>query len=670
MADTVITSDIYSISESVDTLMKNYMNNVDTDVLVLGMYGYLNENLSKNLQNSILMAAEWANEYLPITAKFDKTILTNAILYDIENINAIPATIDIMVGFVEKDLKSQMVNGKFTLSKDCKLYIGDYEYHLDYDIIISSEEIAGEGTVYTSMYNMDRTNSLSDIDTPYITISPIRLIQDNDTFIFITCIARQLSIESSYQKIISNNILENKTVDFNFTSQMAGFIVKIINSDSSIDYLEAIYEGMPDSNNKYCYYNYLDEDTIRIKFDTDSYDPELNSTVQIDLITTTGTDGNFLYTADCLNVLDCESINYNNLSVMIKPISASRNGYNKKSIKELQQILPKEILARGSIINNKDLQNFFNNIDADNRLVFDKKIDNQIQRLYYAYLLAKDSNDNIIPTNTLDIQVDESEISLSDNNRYIISPGTSIVYNKDSSYAIVSKNDLSNEENNFIYSSPFIISINKNPLSVSYYLDVINNDYRLKFDYINQNSFLQFVAANLNCKRIYLEGSTYKITTTITQNVNIDKNLITIDANGEILTCNIKPILVLKVNNNNAYYVEGKIVSYNSSVYSYGVEFELDSDSTLDVNNNIKIQDVFTANSTTKTDIYLPDTIDTSIYIYTKFDQVYGKNDENIVPGIEDYSLCNIYSTISGIALFYNYSSNIRSNISISGTRD
>lgn len=666
MANEIISADTYNISDTINKLQKRFIDNVDSDTLMLGIFGYMNEINTNNLQNSIMMAAEWGNEILPIKAKFEKTILTNAITYNIKNINAIPSTMRVMIGFIEKELKSQMVNNKFVLSKECSFMVGDYEFHLDYDLIIASDEIAKEGTVYTCRYDIQRENPLSDITSPYLDVPPIRMQQNNDTFIFITCNIRQISTEKIYKKIISNNILENKTVDFNINEDMASFDVIIINADGSKVYLEPIYEGMPDSTKQFCYYNYLDSNTIRIKFYTDSYDPPLNSTIEIDVHSTKGKDGNIDYRDDCIQTLSAEDKDYSNISVLIKPIEPAINGYDKKTIEQLKQMIPKEMLARGSIINTKDIQNFFNNIDAENRLMFFKQRDNQIERLYYAYLLAKDEDNNIIPTNTLDVMITEDLFSSTENDRFTIAPGTPIVYDG-GKYANVRSEVNTSSKSKFIYASPFIIVVNKQPLSVSYYLDIIDTNYTLKYDYINQDSFVQFIATTLNCKKVYVESNKYKITTKITQNVNVDKLLVETDENGNIIKCNLKPVLVFKTDNKNSYYIEGKVLSYDRTTFSYNVEFILDADSTLNGNNHMRIKDVFLSGTDTKVNMYLPDSINTSLYIYAKFDKSYGNNDGGMIPNMEDYTLCNRYSTIEGVHLFYNYSNIIKSTVTITG---
>ncbi|MGL5749293.1 MAG: hypothetical protein ACRCXT_02110, partial [Paraclostridium sp.] len=378
------TPDIYKISNFVKDIQKKYNDDVDNETLSMGMYGFMNEVFSSSIQNSIIMASEWGNEAFPIRSKFEKSILTNAVTYNISNINAIPARMTVMIGLVEKELINAMGDtDKFILDKDIPLVIGDYEFHLDYDIIIIKNTLKDGNNVYSASYDINHINGISDVVNPYLQ-TPTKLIVNHSSFIFISCDIRQVSHNTIYKKIISNNILENKTIDFEFTDQLADFTVRVKNGNEYI-YLTPVFEGMPPNNiDKYCFYNYLDSHTIRIKFDKTSFEPKLNANIEILIQSTLGSDGNFMYKEDTRVSLKSDKYKYSNINILIKTITDSTYGLNRKSIKDLQAIIPKEILSRGNITNNKDLENYFNMIDT-NRLLFYRRRDNQFERLYYAY---------------------------------------------------------------------------------------------------------------------------------------------------------------------------------------------------------------------------------------------------------------------------------------------
>lgn len=659
--------DIYKISDTVNDIQKKFMEDIPDDTLAMGMYGYMNEIFSNNLQNAIIMASEWGNEAFPIRAKFEKSIITNAITYNIEDINAIPAKMDVMIGFIEKELTYQMTNNIFTLDKNCKFTIGEFEFHIDYDIVISKDTLNNE-TIYAAMYDIGRINPLSDITNPYLA-PPVLLNMNNDKFVFINCTIRQVEVTNIYKKVISNNILDNKTFDFEFDSQLATFDIFVKEGNKS-QYLTPIFEGMPhNGQEKYCFYNFLDSNTIRVRFDRNSYEPKLNCDIEIVLKTTQGSNGVFKYSEDIINGLESDRFNYGNLIVLVKPVTNSEYGIDKKSIKDLKQIIPKEILSRGNITNNKDIENYFNTID-DNRLLFYRRRDNQFERLYYAYMLVKDESNNIIPTNTVNLIVTEDDFNAKKDDRYMLNPGNILEYTGDGIVNV--NNDLKNqniyelEDKGFIYSCPYLCVVNRNPLSVSYYLNILNDMYYFRFSYINKNSTLQFISTSLNCSKPYLESNKYTLTMDAMQNMNLDKELVEIDKNGHIVSSKIKPILIIHADNDYNYYVYGKVIGFDDSMFKYKVQFELETDNTIDYKNRIKIDNIFIGGSDVQSYVYLNGEIKATICMLVEFDEEYGRDDiDEVVPGLEGYTLCNKYDVPSKISLFYNYSNIIKSTVNV-----
>ena len=207
---TELLPDIYKISETVNEIQTKFMEDVDQDTLTMSTFGYMNSMFSNVLQNAIIMASEWGNEAFPIRAKFEKSIITNAITYNIEDINAIPARMEVMIGFIQEELDAQMTNNVFTLDKECKFTIGDFEFHLDYDMIITKDTINNE-TVYAARYDIDRLNPLSDVTNPYLA-PPVLLNLNNDSFVFINCTIRQIEFKKIYSKIISTFLLKRRFI--------------------------------------------------------------------------------------------------------------------------------------------------------------------------------------------------------------------------------------------------------------------------------------------------------------------------------------------------------------------------------------------------------------------------------------------------------------------------
>ena len=99
-----ISTDIYSIVDSLNKLKARYIDDVNETTLSLGIFGFIGDTEAKKIQSSIIMAGELGNEMFPARAKLNKNVLAHAIYCNIEGINAIPATLTVDIGVKESDL--------------------------------------------------------------------------------------------------------------------------------------------------------------------------------------------------------------------------------------------------------------------------------------------------------------------------------------------------------------------------------------------------------------------------------------------------------------------------------------------------------------------------------------------------------------------------------------
>ncbi|MBR1988674.1 MAG: isopeptide-forming domain-containing fimbrial protein [Clostridia bacterium] len=408
MAKKVINSDIYNISGLVDDVKKEYLPDETDSTLAISTYGYIGAIESKRLQTQIQMTSELANEAFPSRARLERNIITHAIMYNIEGINASPSILNALFFIRQIDINDSVdADGIFILDRECPIYLEDYEFHLEYDIILKRTTISGNENVYTAQYDISRENPISNVTNPYLT-SPVVSYIDDEPYIVLSVILRQVHHQEEYSKLVTSNVIDNKTINFTFEDQLAYFEVKVNESDDEV-YLTPVFEGsgVPDDVALYCWYQYIDTHTIRVRFDRNSYMPGLNSEIEILIKTCKGAEPNNLSYTDSLFVnFESSKYGYKNLTVLFKSQSDITNGKDRKSKKELQSLLPKEALARGSLTTIKDLNNYFGMLDSDNgRIVIQKKIDNQIERTYYAYLVLKDELGDIVPTNTIDVRV-------------------------------------------------------------------------------------------------------------------------------------------------------------------------------------------------------------------------------------------------------------------------
>ena len=673
----ILSSDIYQINQFLDELKLKHIPADDANSLVLGIFGYLGDVFSTQIQNSIVLSSEWMNEFLPIRARLEKNLLTHAMMAGITDLTAIPSKMEMLLGIREKDLLANMKNDVFILDRDTTINIGTFEFHLEYDVKIFRQK-TNKKDLYVAQYDLiGKNNRLSSTSNPYL-LPPVRTKAGNEDFIFIRAIIRQTEFKEFHKKIISTDEVENKTLEFSFENQLADFILTITNNKgASFDFIP-LYEDSPimEDGNNYCYYSYINSNTVKVRFINSIYIPKINDDITIKIITTKGEKGNFTYKDDILIEPTSTVYQYTNLLILGKPVTEAGLGENKKTIEQLKKIIPRELLSRESITCVKDLYNFFNVLnDRFNRLEFLEKVHNQFERSYYSFLLLKDIN-NVIPTNTINVNLNEEDFSTI-GDRLVLKPGTPLQYDKYlKRNVVINKNTLTSnriklkETEGFLYSSPFTVVVNKDPLVVSHYLTIFDRRYNTLFKYINESSYLQFISTKISWKRdLVVDTNYYKLDIELTQNIDEEFNLVEVDENGFITSSKIKVLAVLYDKNNNPYrYLKSDAIYYDKGAKTYKYRFKIETDDDITRESDIRILNGYDIGTDSIMNGYIgANGCKMAIYILADLGMEYGSKEsiDTIIPGLEGYTLCNMYEVEDGVDFFINFSEIISSKIKV-----
>lgn len=662
---------IYNIQQTINDIAKKYVPNESEETLALGLFGYIEDISSLQIQNDIILTSELGNELWPSRAKYEKNVITHAIIQNIVDINAKPAVIPVYLGFNEEKLDLLFINDKFTIDKEFAFKIGNFDFHLEYDIIIQRVRIANNQYLYSATYNMNRKNNLSKISNPY-TATPYIQLDNGKRTVYIPCQLMQVTHTTVYKKIITSSSIDNKTFEFTFDDQLADFEV-CIQERGTTTYLTPVFDGAGIENNieNYCFYSFIDAKTIRVRFDSASYLPTLNADVEVYIKTTRGAEGNFEYDGLISVSLSSDRFNYKNFSLTMMTGIESKGGEDRKTVEELRRLLPKEALARGSITTDQDLQNYFNTMILDTektRIEVMKKISNDFEkRAYYAYLVLKDEYGNVVPTNTINMEIPKSSFDTNDNRKFVLKPGSYIVYennvghvyDKDSSKL---QELIKDDTHNLIYTVPFMMVVNAEPLYVSYYLAIMNYPAYLSFDYINQNSAVQFISTSIAWTRKFLtEPDVYILDMEISQNVNDRQDIVTFDNEGNVIKSRLKVIMTLYNDDSTEpyRYAIGGVIGKTSNG-KYHVQFKLKSTDLINDYNKIRIEDVYIPNTSAKEYGYFTDHVSAKLYVLyeTINGQEFGRHDlDFIVPGesLKGWSVTNMYTINGGLHFYYNY---------------
>lgn len=651
--DTLLSTDIYEISDFIDNIRQNNITDVSDTASIVGMFGYMNEIFSQTLQNTLIVVSETSNETIPTRAKFSKNVIAHALNYGITKIMSQPAVMTLMIympiSYIESnftELNQTTGKAKFIFDKDVPIFVDKYEFHLDYDIIFTRVKNPNtDKYTYTAIYDLfengttivKQKNPISDISNPYITTLVQQTIDGVDYLAF-SARLHQVSTYTVEKEILTDNDIENKTITFTFEDQLCSFDVDVEENDI-VTHLVPVYSGLIDytvKDNGWFNYEYIDENTIRIIFSRDSYVPGMNAKVTVNIKCSEGSHGNFIYNNNFRTSMRSDKYNdYNGMYILVYPLlnGTSAGGKDKKSIKELKKIIPREVSSRGAIINTTDLQNFFNSInDTSCKLYFDKKRDNPFERLYYAHMLMR-KNNNVYPTNTINLRLKQSDFKGSEgNNNLSINPGTVFYYydhkaDPDNDYATLQPpeyldsnpelpyhttlNANGDEVRVFEYISPFLITIDDDLIS-SYLLTIMKDNKTFAFDSINTDSILQFVATNMDWSRKFIykgddgENHTYDnkytMEMSMAQNNNTDYKLVTYhvddEGNKQFDDIRVKVYMVLYADETatNPYrYIEAELIDYDRSKFTYDFRFTLYTDDLMDLNNRINIKGIYNA---------------------------------------------------------------------------
>ena len=705
----VVNSDTYDIMESINAMAKRFIPDMTEDTLALGLPGFIIALETTKVKNAAIMTNTLGNEVFPSRAILDHNVITHAIMQGVSGVNAVPAYMTVVIGLMVDDFNRYATsynNGtmEFYIDKYSPIIIGEqYTFHLDYDIIVRRVKNSS-GYVYTATYNLPESdnerNRLSEVNNPYMKQPYVTKIGDTD-YIFLQSMIHQVSIKKTYKSFISSNVIDNRTIVFTFddSEQLADFEIKITEpvGDREVVYLTPIFEGsaVPEGVGRYCEYVYVNTNTIRIKFVRGSYLPKLNSECEIVIKTTLGSEGVFKYNKPEFINYYSETYGYpSGIQLLIRPNTDSVRGIDRKTVQELREILPKEILMNGSITTETDLTNYFNLTNTDTqKMIMMRKSDNQIERIYYAYMVVKNQEGNIVPTNTIAINLEQQELVNATVDGYILPAGTPIAYYEGSSTGYKVTN-IEAEGTDYKYLSLYTIYISTDPLYAAFFLTIINDRPYAIYRWINGQSRVQFIIDNFHFQRKMIEDpQSYKLEFTATQNINMAADMYILNREFEVgdhrrITNNMKAYLVLYLNGQPHRYIECTLdeedVDFDYYKYTWRCEFKTNNEFSAD--NKIRIVGMYIAGTTRKIEpsyADFPENVEAYVYILAKSEAL-GYTTQSLIdkyetrydlddviksgtarPYLAGYTVTNKFEIHGGLNLFVDYSNLLNTTITV-----
>ena len=544
----------------------------------LGMILDILATTSEDTHHGIMLARR---EFYPNTAQYMKSLYRHAAARYMDIPMGTPAHASVLLMIQQSELlkfgKQEGDLHTFVLDDTFIAHVGDIPFMLDYPITILSMKRSNGKYAHTTHYDFYINNSISTSTERYL---PNKILNYKAAdYLIIQTPMHQIFKEYKSALIDSNASIQTITKEFKYSGMLANFEVFYKENDSSprIQLEKRLLESGI-SKKPFCWYTVVDNETIRLQFPANAYFmPRLNSIISIEIFTTLGEDGNFdTYDSDIVSENASTRYPYNTQV----PIFGTVDGpaIDGKNTIEKEEFRSKVVMAyctNHTYISVHDLQLYFDQlmIGTADRFKFTPKRDDAFVRLYGAFLLMKDNEKNVIPSNTLDIDLDplreEEDFDIYSDavKRFIIKPGALFTYRLDI-YATGRKkyvlkrmhgkhlyDDLSGydtmkgvwhctrcgyqytgtedmeeikadkgniyhcpncygsksrfQPHRFVFTNPYLISISTDTFMAGYFLNSLIDHHDLAYTAVNDLSIVQFIARHFKVERNAIAGENY-----------------------------------------------------------------------------------------------------------------------------------------------------------------
>lgn len=478
-----------------NTIAPKYFKVEDSNLLRVGMLGYVNELFSSNMESNAFRMSELADEFLPNTAKLKSSIYRYASFVKYENLYATPAKAPIAIVLKEDDILkvSEVYTNRreFILDKYMTIRIGEYPFMLPYDVRVTVTDTLN-GINYLGEYIIDDDNP-NNIN-PYIPIQAIQSDEYSGRYVYIMMECRQVERSRFEEYLGANSEVERMKFNFEFNGDMSDF--KIYYSEPGSDkyiILDKVLEHGVASDNKFCYYYYEHDEqynssklTISFSDKIGHFIPERGSRLVMDVYTTQGNSGNFNYRGKSTNVIVSDSrFNYEGVVFNTNILGDSVGGKDSKSLTEISEDVTSSMLTINSINTDTDL-NFFFRTHYNSEINFVKKREDVLRRVYTAFSKLT-SKDMLISSNTLSLVFNSMDIDPGSMIKTIRS-SQSMIYSDDNTTTRTKIRSLGDEVKDFEYFNPFTHVVDIESYSTKTYLPSISNYSRIVPKYTNRNT--------------------------------------------------------------------------------------------------------------------------------------------------------------------------------------
>lgn len=531
-----------------DSIAPNYFDIEDVNKYRVGIFGYVNEVISNATADTFNAINIARREFYPVSAENPQSFYKMAALQKISLPVTTAPTVKAILLIPQADIISNSVfnNGIYTCVIDnCLTIIADnIPFLLDYPVVIVSKQ-KGTTWAHTIHYDTTLTNDLSTANDKYIMNKVF--YNEGVNYVLMQVTLRQLELYSTSELVTKDSALDTITMNFPFTGHLANFDVFYTENPgvTKAIQLTKILKGQSMPTTPFCQYKMLDDNNIQLIFPKNSYfTPILNSEIELRVYTSLGPEGEFDTFSGSLSCTSTsEDYPYNaNMAITGKTNGSCSGGIVKPTTEEYRSLVLNAYATNNTITTTNDLQIYFDSLSTSvlNRTLFRKKRDDPAARIFGAYCLLKDASKNVVPTNTLniDLQISDFDIYYEASGRAIMKPGNLFEYQpnvnginysikKVSNLTLNDNLDIYDDNSRFLFTNPFLIAITLNPNLVGYYYNSISTVKAVNYTYVNDATLIQFIGSSLAITRNSILGENYyKFSINISASTDIDNKLI------------------------------------------------------------------------------------------------------------------------------------------------
>lgn len=625
-------SSIHNIKDfAIKELAPKYFDVDDINDLNIGLLGYVTELNATHTEDAFNTVSVLMNEMFPNLAILPETIYTNASLFHIDDIFTTPSEMSMVLFIPEKEVieKGRRVSSgtalgdvgdsdlfEFFIDSRMIINVEDIPFLMDYDIKINYKPYRNDyvftAQYYRYKYEASYSNTVSKVSSPYLKIK--RINYEKEKYLAIQVNTHQLTRFSKSENIISNDIINMPSFVIDFDGDLANFEVFYKDPASTVfTQLKKRMVGSVPIKEPFCYYKVRDENRIEISFSTrDNYfQPKFNSELMIDWYTSLGSKGNFpLYKgSDIVIVPGSEEFEFNmDMTIFGIPQSDARFGADKLTMEQLRTMVIEKYSTVNSYTNENDLQLYFDSFNSkyNTDVLFVKKRDD-FYRQFTSFSKLKKTNGDIFWTNTLTLDMKDEDFSAvnTQSDSYLLKPGKLFKYKPGTNDTVVPLPDtldgLSKYDNEeFIYSNPFLIYFSKNPTSIGYYMNTVDDKYVVDYKELNDSSLIQFICNSMAVSRDAIMGDdAYTISITISPTTDIDNPIveeITDEVTGEVTVIRHNTLVVrlfIIEGENTLGFIDLELSDYSIDDNIYTYTGKIITDDFVTLSNKMRVSNLY-----------------------------------------------------------------------------